>query len=223
MPFQQGLKVRVRPGNDVTTDHLAESPGSFGTSLNGSLHRGHITVKTQGNQTSPDGLEGKQADIGCFGGHISSFDGSDQSPSFDESYGSLCHCDASIDAEMVLLSCVVFSVWQKGEKAGSLDGADDAGLLLPRRPRATGGFDFTGGRQKFRQHIEAFIVDFFKLELGYDLSAVALKSIDGDLLLFNVCTAVGQEWRKGQTFAPNGRRKEDRKIGAWLWDVNMHT
>ena len=114
---------------------------------------------------------------------------------------------------MVLLSCVVFSVWQKGEKTGSLDGVDDAGLLLARRPRATGGFDFTGGRQKFRQHIEAFIVDFFKLELGYDLSAVALKSIDGDLLLFNVCTAVGQKWEERITLCPiwtAKRRKKDR-------------
>ena len=85
----------------------------------------------------------------------------------------------------MLLSCVVFSVWQKGEIAGSLDGADDAGLLLARRPRATSGFDFTGGRQKLRQHIEAFIVDLFKLELGYDLSAVALKPVDGGLLLDN--------------------------------------
>ena len=222
MPFQQGLKVRVRPGNDVTTDHLAEAPGSFGTRLNGSLHRGHITVKTQGNQASPDGLEGKQADIGCFGGHISSFDSSDQSSSFDESYGSLCHCDASIDAEMMLLSCVVFSVWQKGEKTGTLDGADDAGLLLPGRPRATGGFDFTGGRQKFRQHIEAFIVDIFKLELGYDLSAVALKSIDGDCSCSTYVPRVGQNGGKDKPFAPNGRRKEERKIGAWSWDVNMH-
>jgi hypothetical protein len=88
-----------------------------------------------------------------------------------------------------LLSGVVFSVWKKSEIAGSLDSTYNAGLLLARRPRATSGFNFSGGRQKLRQHIKAFIVNFFRLELGDDLSAVALKPIDGDMLLVEEWTA----------------------------------
>ena len=78
------------------------------------------------------------------------------------------------------LAGVVDGVGDEGEKAGALDRANYARLLLAGRAGAPGGFDFAGWRDKLDQDVEPLIIDLFGLELGYGFSAGAAKLSDGD-------------------------------------------
>ncbi len=73
------------------------------------------------------------------------------------------------------LARIVDSKRHQSQIARAFDGANDTGLLLARGTGAAGGLYFTSRCDELGEDVDALVIDFLGLELGYGLSAVAAK------------------------------------------------
>jgi hypothetical protein len=155
---------------DFVADDFAETRRGLHASAYGDLNRGDVAAKADRDEATTDLLETQQIDKARFRRSVGRFDGSDEATGFNKPDCSLRHSQLEF-----YLARIVDSKRHQSQIAGALDSANDAGLLLARGASAAGGLYFTSRCDKLGENIDAFVVDFLGLELGYGLSAVAAK------------------------------------------------
>ena len=75
------------PGNDVGADHLTDAHGGGLTGLHGGLHRPHVPLDEDGDQTGADLLLAHQGHVGALQHGVGGLDGGGEAVGLDHAQG----------------------------------------------------------------------------------------------------------------------------------------